>query len=65
MRLPILLVSLMLAPLVARAQVLDYAFFKKSVQPIFLEKQPGGAVVRRTVLAVRFVPLVDQKGKPQ
>jgi len=32
---------------------------------LVLEKQPGGAVVRRTVLAVRFVPLVDQKGKPQ
>ena len=32
---------------------------------LVLEKQPDGTIVRRTVLAVRFVPLVDQAGKPQ
>jgi protein-L-isoaspartate(D-aspartate) O-methyltransferase len=32
---------------------------------LVLEKQPDGTVARRTVLAVRFVPLVDQAGKPQ
>jgi protein-L-isoaspartate(D-aspartate) O-methyltransferase len=32
---------------------------------LILEKQPDGTVSRRTVMAVRFVPLVDQAGKPQ
>ena len=32
---------------------------------LILEKQPDGTTTRRTVMAVRFVPLVDQAGKPQ
>ena len=32
---------------------------------LVLEKQSDGRVVRRNVLAVRFVPLVDNAGKPQ
>ena len=32
---------------------------------LVLEKQPDGTTTRRTVMAVRFVPLVDQAGKVQ
>ena len=32
---------------------------------LILEKQPDGTTTRRTVMAVRFVPLVDQAGKVQ
>ena len=32
---------------------------------IIVEKRPDGTVTRRTVLAVRFVPLVDHAGRPQ
>jgi protein-L-isoaspartate(D-aspartate) O-methyltransferase len=32
---------------------------------LVIEKQPDGRVVRRTVLAVRFVPLRDKAGKQQ
>ena len=32
---------------------------------LVLEKQPDGTVSRRNVLAVRFVPLLDQRGNPQ
>jgi protein-L-isoaspartate(D-aspartate) O-methyltransferase len=32
---------------------------------LILEKQPDGTTTRRTVMAVRFVPLVDQAGKLQ
>src|SRR5258708_7933464 len=40
-RLSILLLSALLAPLAARAQALDYEFFKTRVQPVFLNKVPG------------------------
>src|SRR5258705_12742935 len=40
-RLSILLVFAALSPAAARAQALDYDFFKTRVQPIFLEKRPG------------------------
>ena len=32
---------------------------------LILEKRQDGTITRRNVLAVRFVPLVDQAGKPQ
>ena len=32
---------------------------------LLIEKRPGGEVTRRTVLAVRFVPLNDKSGKQQ
>jgi protein-L-isoaspartate(D-aspartate) O-methyltransferase len=32
---------------------------------LVLEKQPDGTITRRTVMGVRFVPLVDQAGKAQ
>jgi len=32
---------------------------------LVVEKQPDGTVTRRTVLAVRFVPLTDQSGRQQ
>jgi protein-L-isoaspartate O-methyltransferase len=32
---------------------------------LLIERQPGGAVTRRTVLAVRFVPLTDKSGRQQ
>jgi protein-L-isoaspartate(D-aspartate) O-methyltransferase len=32
---------------------------------LVLEKQPDGSLTRRTVMAVRFVPLVDRAGKAQ
>ena len=32
---------------------------------LVVEKQPDGRIVRRTVLAVRFVPLRDKAGKQQ
>src|SRR5258708_38275317 len=38
-----LVASLLLAQPVGRAPVLDYAFFKDRVQPIFLKKRPGHA----------------------
>ena len=37
----ILSLFILLAPLVAQAQALDYEFFKARVQPVFLEKRPG------------------------
>jgi len=40
-RLSILLVLAALPPAAARAQALDYEFFKTRVQPVFLEKRPG------------------------
>jgi hypothetical protein len=40
-RLSILLVFVALSPAAARAQALDYEFFKTRVQPVFLEKRPG------------------------
>jgi hypothetical protein len=39
--LSILLFSILLSPLTARAQALDYEFFSTRVQPVFLEKRPG------------------------
>jgi hypothetical protein len=30
-----------------------------------IEKQPDGRIIRRAVLAVRFVPLTDQSGRQQ
>jgi protein-L-isoaspartate(D-aspartate) O-methyltransferase len=32
---------------------------------LVVEKQPDGRVTRRTVLAVRFVPLTDKAGRQQ
>jgi protein-L-isoaspartate(D-aspartate) O-methyltransferase len=32
---------------------------------LLIQKQPDGRVTRRTILAVRFVPLIDQSGKQQ
>jgi len=32
---------------------------------LLLEKQPDGTVTRRTILAVRFVPLTDKSGRQQ
>ena len=32
---------------------------------LLIERQPGGTVTRRTVLAVRFVPLTDKAGRQQ
>jgi hypothetical protein len=40
-RLSILLVFVALSPAAARAQALDYEFFKTRVQPVFLDKRPG------------------------
>ena len=32
---------------------------------LLIEKQPDGRISRRTILAVRFVPLTDQSGRQQ
>jgi hypothetical protein len=37
----ILTVFILLSPLAAQAQALDYEFFSTRVQPVFLEKRPG------------------------
>jgi len=32
---------------------------------LLIEKQPDGKITRRTILAVRFVPLTDKSGRQQ